>query len=48
MRRLDKQIIIRTDEEGKETLRRYCEDNHTTLVELLQEIIERIRSGKLW
>jgi len=48
MRRLDKQIIIRTDAEGKETLRQYCENNNTTLVDLLQEIIERIRSGKLW
>jgi hypothetical protein len=47
MRRLHKQLIIRTDIEGNEIIKGYCKEKNITLVQLLENIIERIKN-KTW
>lgn len=45
MRRLHRQIIIRTDNEGKSIIAGYCKEKNITLVQLLENIIERIKNN---
>lgn len=47
MRRRYKQIIIRTDSPGKEIIKNYCKEKNITLVQMLENIIERIKN-KTW
>jgi hypothetical protein len=47
MRRLHKQLIIRTDIEGKKIIKEYCKEKNITLVNLLENVIERIKN-KTW
>ena len=45
MRRLDKQILIRTDERVKKEIIAYCEENAITLHELLTNLLYQIEIG---
>jgi len=46
MRRYDRQLLIRTDQEGIDTLNKYCEDRGISKVVLLEEILQEIKEGK--
>jgi antitoxin component of RelBE/YafQ-DinJ toxin-antitoxin module len=47
MRRLDKQILIRTDERIKSIITNYCKSKGLTLVDFIEYIANKIEKGEL-
>jgi len=47
MRRLNVQLLIRTDQDSKDIVLGYCKKRDITLVNFLEEIVDKIKKGEL-